>query len=180
MKIEQKRYPNLLLISGMGRKTGKTSLACDLIRRRAGQGIGAIKISCHFHPQHSMELVEEVAGQYQIFRENNPDGHKDSARMLAAGAQDVFYVQTARECAFEAFEKIYAKLPPHLPVLCESGGLGKHLEPGLHVVMKRHVPLPGDKSIDYQPNAVIEMNGTGFSLPPEHFLFENGQWKLRR
>lgn len=176
----RKKYPNLLLISGTGRNTGKTSLACDLIRQWAESGLSAIKISCHFYPQQYMEVVEDVQGVYQIFRETHLDGGKDSARMMAAGAKEVYYVQATDESVMEAFEKIYAKLPPHSPVLCEAGGLGRHVDPGLHVVMKRHVPLPGDKVIDYQPDAVIEMNGAGYSLSLENFLFENGQWKLRQ
>ena len=178
MKIVQKKYDNLLLISGTGRKTGKTSFACRLIRELAGQHFTAVKISCHFHLQQGLPPLMEEPGNFQIFKEVNSSGQKDSSRMLAAGAKEVYYIQATREFAFQAFLKIYLLIPENTPVLCESGGLGSHLWPGLHVVMQRLVALPGDKIISYQPDVFLEMNGEGFSISPQNFFFDGEKWKL--
>ncbi|MBK8884338.1 MAG: hypothetical protein IPN67_18855 [Bacteroidales bacterium] len=41
--------PNLLLIAGTGTKSGKTTMACKIIRQFSELKITAIKITPHFH-----------------------------------------------------------------------------------------------------------------------------------
>ena len=43
------RIKNLLLIAGTGTKSGKTSMACKIIRQFQELKITAIKITPHFH-----------------------------------------------------------------------------------------------------------------------------------
>jgi len=47
----ESKYPNILLVSGNGRNSGKTTLACKIIERFSkDHEITGLKISPHFHP----------------------------------------------------------------------------------------------------------------------------------
>ncbi len=180
MNVTRVKYNNLLLISGTGRKTGKTSFACQLIRKNLDLNIVAIKISCHFHLQQNASPFLEVPGKYQIFIEKNAGIRRDSSRLLAAGAFKVFYIQTDREYVYEAFLKVLSVLPKNVPILCESDGLGKYLSPGLRIVIQRATPLQSDKIITYQPDYFNELKVKDFTIPPSNFRYLSGKWVFQK
>jgi len=124
-------YPNVLLVSGTGRNVGKTSLACRVIEKLHGtQRITAVKISPHLHEVNSGEALCAKYGQYAIFREEVKNQAKDSSRLLTAGARRVFYMQAIDNCLPEAWSKLREWLEAEEPVIIESGGIHKIINPG--------------------------------------------------
>ena len=64
----RQNIPNMLLIAGTGRKSGKTTLACACIAHFSKQtGIYAIKISPHTHDDEG--LTTEIAREtnYRLY-----------------------------------------------------------------------------------------------------------------
>lgn len=172
-------FDNLLLISGAGRKTFKTTFACELIRHHRNNGVVGIKISSHFHTQSSGALPwKEVPGQYEIYEEHNPDGPRDSNRMLNAGAKKVYYIQCKKEALAEAFQSLLAELAPGCPIVCESGGLADIVRPALHIALKGDGTTGGGKDLHPLADMSVEKNEKGFSVLPERMVFQGGKWKF--
>jgi hypothetical protein len=127
--------PNLLLIAGTGTKSGKTTMACKIIRQFEGPGITAIKITPHFHETTDGLVKIEEAGGYAIYEETERTGAKDTSRMLSAGAGKVYFAKVWDDQLFEVFMKIMRLVPEGRPVICESPALRNFIEPGAFVIM---------------------------------------------
>ncbi|NJO68933.1 MAG: molybdopterin-guanine dinucleotide biosynthesis protein B [Bacteroidetes bacterium] len=115
--------PNLLLISGTGRNSGKTSLACAIIQKFAAfRPIIAIKIAPHFHEQDQIENYTYKTAEYFITEETRKDTGKDSSRMLAAGAAKSYYITTHDDHLLNAFENSEAHSLSHIPLFANRAG----------------------------------------------------------
>lgn len=126
---------NLILISGTGNKSGKTTFACRVIEQFRGVGIIGIKITPHFHETTpGLVLMSEKPG-YSIYEETNPELLKDTSRMLKAGASKVFFAKVTDEGLLTAFEEIMKHIPAGYPIVCESPALRYYIDPGLFIIM---------------------------------------------
>ncbi len=126
-------YPQLLLVGGTGRNVGKTEFICRLISRIAvGQKIYALKVSAVYpdeqiyHGDHG-----EAASAFEIYEEIRRDSHKDSSRMLRAGAERVFYLRSDTNTILQGFRQCMEHIPDDAPLVCESNTLGDCVRPGL-------------------------------------------------
>ena len=128
-------FPNLLIISGTGNKSGKTSLACRIIEQFRQLKVVGIKITPHFHETTDglVTIVEEKG--YSVFEETNRDIIKDSSRMLQAGAARVFFAKVNDNTLTDAFTEIMEHVSCNTPVICESPALRNYIEPGLFLIM---------------------------------------------
>jgi hypothetical protein len=134
--IRKSSHNNILTISGTGRNVGKTSLACRIIDKLAGtQKLTAVKISPHFHKVDYPDTLFEQPGAYSLYRENKIDRNKDSSRMLASGADPVYYIQTKDIHLSSAWKKLCEFIDANVPVVIESGGLDKLLDPGISIII---------------------------------------------
>jgi hypothetical protein len=132
--------PNLLLIAGTGNKSGKTTLACRIIKQFRNEGVAAIKITPHFHETtQGLVLLSEAEG-YSIYEETNAEMGKDTSRMLKAGARRVFFAKVTDNYLQAAFEAIMGYVPEKAPIVCESPALRYFAEPGIFVIMKSDNP----------------------------------------
>lgn len=128
--------PNMLLISGTGRNSGKTTLACSIINRFCKHyPIVAVKITPHMHVAKTSEKTVFADNQIIIEIENTPSSGKDSARMLAAGACQSVFVMAADRHLPEAIEKLFLLSGHDSLIVCESGGLRNYVEPGLFIIV---------------------------------------------
>lgn len=131
-----KLYPNILLIAGTGRNSGKTTLALTIIRRFSEQcRLVAVKISPHFHQGTAGLRLLDQTPHYNIYNETEVNGVKDSSRMLAAGSEEVFYVEVHDLHLQEAFEALMKRVSPSSPMLVESPALGSVIQPGLFFIV---------------------------------------------
>ena len=131
---EKQPIPNLLLVSGSGRNSGKTTLVCEIIKNiSTSRAVYAIKISPHFHKlSEKQELLTQQRG-FKIFREKDQHSNKDSSRMLRAGAADALYIQCDDLNVAAAFQNVLQLIPKNAPVVGESGSLAKYFKPALHL-----------------------------------------------
>lgn len=131
--------PNLLLIAGTGTKSGKTTMACRIIEQIRYPDLIAIKITPHFHETTpGLVLISEKEG-YSIYKETYMDTMKDTARMLRAGASQVYYAKVTDKSLSEAFTEIMEYIPGTPPIICESPALRHFVEPGLFIIMSSDV-----------------------------------------
>jgi len=127
--------PNLIIVAGDGRNSGKTWMCRRIITESGVSGLTAIKISPHFHePGEGLELISENEG-FALYEETNHATGKDSSEMLRAGARKVYYIQSNDQSTDRAFREALNLIPPHDPIVCESPSLIRHFEPGVFIIM---------------------------------------------
>lgn len=166
-----KRIPNLLLVSGAGRNVGKSTLVCRLIEKFKAEMLMAVKISPHFHESIPKNIP------YIIEKEINPNRGKDSSRFLKSGAAEVYYLQVHDEHLAEAFDKILGKNINDRPIIAESGGLAKFIQPGLMLFVEGEDSVVKNKPIKEKADKVLQMQNGGFAI--DDIEFTNGEWKLK-
>jgi len=168
-----------MLISGNGRGAGKTTFACELIRKFSNQmKITGIKISPHFHiPNEYAELIY-ADDDIIITREKSVFEGKDSSRMLRSGAGDVIYIRARDKMLHTAVMKLAPLWESRKPLICESGGLIHYLRPGLFYMLNR-TGIPERKPAGQQSDLVdkwIDCHKKNFNI--DAIGFSNNRWHL--
>jgi hypothetical protein len=132
----RKFIPNLLIVCGSGRNTGKTALVQSIINNNIEKNkIAAIKISPHFHAdkQPREKIWHDV--DCNIYIENEIT-QKDSSLFLQAGANPVYYLETKDYQLESAFNFILNHIGDSRLIISESGILGRIFKPGLLVFIE--------------------------------------------
>jgi len=169
-------WHNMLLVSGTARNVGKTTFVCKIIEAISkNQPIIAIKITPHFHELCSSCKLLYKSEKLIIAEEKSTKTEKDSAKMLAAGAHRVFYVQGADDKLPEAIEYIKPIIAFDIAVICESAALRNYIKPGLFVLMLPNKDDIAQKNKDKMPLADRKI--FTFNYQSNEFEFENGKWK---
>jgi hypothetical protein len=169
--------PNLLIIAGTGTKSGKTSLACKIIRQFRDLNIIAIKISPHFH-ETTEGLISKLENKgYSIYEETNTETSKDTSRMLNAGASKVYFAKVWDDQLFDVFKKIMEFIPSGVPVICESPALRNFAEPGVFIIITSET-IHKHKDINHLialPHVMLKLEDLGRidTLPID---FKAGKW----
>jgi len=174
-----RKIPNLLMIAGTGRKVGKTTLACHLIKHISNKhDVVGIKVSPHLHKQENGQKIIVHTEDYLIIEETNPGTDKDSSRMQMAGAKTVYYLQTKDSQIKEPFQILMGLIPNNQPVICESGALLNYARPGLFFLVKLQGQTAFKKGIDrlpYTPDQVVTFDGMEFDLDIKTVVFAKGK-----
>lgn len=175
---------NFILVSGSGRNVGKTTLACNIIKKLSiDYKVFGIKISPHFHKTSDQQkLIREGEG-FKIYQELNTDSEKDSSKMLELGAVKVYFIQCGDDKIKFAVESILDLLPSNSPIVCESGSFAKTYKPGLHLLVVGEQADETKKSYQQNlANADFTITRSDFSVKENYFdLKYNGtNWKINR
>lgn len=174
--------PELLLIAGTGRNSGKTTMACSVIQNISKlQSIVAIKITPHFHVKLTLGKIFVERNDLVIMEETQRDTDKDSSRMLQAGANPVYFVMAKDEQLKVAFEIISDLIPKSQPIVCESGGLIHYIEPGLFLMMNRSETIefkPGTPDLKALADRWITFDGNHPDFDPDTITYSANGWKI--
>jgi len=142
--------PNMVMIGGNSRNAGKTTLACNIIRKLAvHHKVIALKVTsirpgeADLHGTHS----ETPFTGYSILEETNSGSAKDTSLMLQAGAKHVFYVRASEGYVEEAIADFLSKYNHQQPIVCESRSLREIVTPGLFLMMMRIPPQGVGKDV---------------------------------
>jgi hypothetical protein len=168
---------NLLLIAGTGTKSGKTTMACRIIRQFKALEIIGIKITPHFHETTTgLRPVSEDQG-FSIYEETDPLSFKDTSRMLRAGASRVYFAKVWDDQLFKVFSEIMKLIPEGVPVICESPALRHFVEPGAFIIMtsntiNKHKDISNLQNLHHVLFQLEELDGID-TLPLE---FKDGRW----
>lgn len=172
--------PNLLIISGKGKKSGKTSMACRIIRQFKDLDITSVKISPHYHEATPGVIEISTAEGYAIYEETQPGTGKNTSRMLEAGAARAYLACAWDHPIAEVFSQIMKIIPSGTPVICESPSLRNFIEPGVFIIMESETE--DNKNIEH----LKKMNHMNFLLDELNemesipLLFKNGRWSEQK
>lgn len=173
--------PNLLLVSGTGRKSGKTTLACSVISEISkNQKVIAVKISSHTHKGVGEGEIQK-GENFSIWQETVADQGKDTARMLMAGASEVYYIECADDGLLQAFLWLLQKIKPGQPIICESGKLRLLFRPAVFFIATHPDNEPKPSSVEFFPLAdkIWELPEILNNFNPQSVSYENMQWNFR-
>lgn len=181
--------PSILLLGAAGRNSGKTTFACALIERFSKKGpIVAAKVTTIRERDGTCPRGGQGCGvcaafkdRYDITEETVCGGTKDTQRLLASGAAQVYWLRVLKDHLEEGAAALLERIGPDLPVVCESNSLRHVLAPGLFLQFR-----PADMQTvkasarAVQPYADHELiwDGARFDIPPSSVEYVNDRWTL--
>jgi hypothetical protein len=180
--MPRKPFPHLIIISGSGRKVGKTFMVTALIRAFSpGIPLIALKISPHVHDDLGNTTLRATANGIRIFQDLGPH-HKNSGQFLEAGAVQSFFMETVDSCLESAFDLFMKECnPTNNPVICESGALSILVNPGVSIFINDSTgALPDHKKAAMQ-QADLVLPARLFSTAEiiGRISFSENRWNLR-
>ncbi|MDP2335430.1 MAG: hypothetical protein Q8N05_03060 [Bacteroidota bacterium] len=175
--------PQLLLIAGTGRNTGKTTLVCNILRKFSlDHSIISLKITPHFHRNiQSGKVIIDESNLY-LAEETDSTTGKDSSLMLQAGALQSFFVMANDEHLDTAFQEIGKRVPSGSLLVCESGGLRYHVVPGLFFMMSRSenaIIKPASEKLKLLADCMITFDGEKLNFDLDSIEITDNKWTLK-
>jgi len=132
--------PAMVMIGGNSRNSGKTTLACKIIKKLStAHDVIGLKVTSirpqeeKFHGNHA----EEVTADYTIYTESDSNSDKDTSKMLKAGASRVFYIRATDIFLEKALLHFVSMYINNQVIVCESRSLRKIVKPGLFLMMMK-------------------------------------------
>ena len=128
--------PKAIIISGTSRNVGKTTLACNIIDYCSSENTTAIKISPHKHfdKADKNSKIIEWNDDYVILQELSSSESRDSSRMLAAGANRVYFIMVSDEFLPKAFDALLKHLDINNRIIIESAALRRFVKPKTFII----------------------------------------------
>lgn len=136
-------WPTLLLVGSAQRDNGKTRFACEVIRRVSRRTpvlglkvtvIRGVESACP-RGGAGCGVCGQVRLGYELCREHQADDLKDTRRMVAAGASEVWWLRVREDAVEEGIQALWREVDVTRPVVGESNSLRRALVPGLFVMI---------------------------------------------
>jgi len=182
--MEKILMPQLLLIAGTGRNTGKTTLACRIIEKFSTEkSIIALKITPHFHRNIQSGKIIINENKLYIAEETDSTTAKDSSLMLNAGAAQSYFVMATDDHLDEVIQNIFRMIPSDALLVCESGGLRDWVVPGVFLMMNRkdtEILKQGTEKLKMLADRLITFDGKNIDFELDAIEITDNKWILKR
>ena len=143
--------PEMIMIGGNSRNSGKTTMACGIITRISATheviGLKVTSIRPGEEDKHGIH-DEEITANYTIFEELDRESHKDTSKMLRAGATHVYFIRVSDFFVEQALLHFLSKYINNQVIVCESRSLRKLIIPGIFLMMIRQPAQSEEKDVD--------------------------------
>jgi len=184
------KLDGMLMIGSAGANIGKTELACALIKKfGTNRGIVGIKVTaiqardgkCPRGGQ-GCGVCSSLEGNFCITQETDSNSHKDTSRLLAAGASRVFWLRVLKEQLHEAAKALMDVIGPDAISICESNSLRHVVEPGLFLVVRgcnSKIWKSSADDVKKYADRIVVSNGGNFDLNIDRIKLADGKWLLQ-
>jgi molybdopterin-guanine dinucleotide biosynthesis protein A len=183
------KLDGMLMIGSTGANVGKTKLACALIKKFGkttditGIKVTTIKAKDGQCPRggDGCGVCSSLEGDFAITEETNSKSHKDTARLLAAGAKRVYWLRVMKKSLKEGLTALLDITGAKAVSICESNSLRQVVEPGLFL-MVRAINSKSWKSSaqdvkEYADKIIVtDSNVCNFDL--DHIKLSDNKWAL--
>ena len=193
------------MVGAGDRNAGKTGFACSLIRKFSPEhNITGIKVtainapgaSCP-HGGNGCSACSSLKGNFCITEETNLAAatrggltpttgggakHKDTGRMLAAGAARVFWVRALKTHLREGITALFEIIGNDGIMICESNSLRSIVEPGLFFMVtngKASGGKPSAEEVVGYADKIILFDGSQFDIDMNKIKLVGGRWSLK-
>jgi molybdopterin-guanine dinucleotide biosynthesis protein A len=184
------RLDEMLMIGSAGANVGKTELACAILRKFAGNGkIVGIKVTAVQEKNGQCPrggtgcgVCSSLEGVFCITEEKSGNTGKDTSRLLAAGAERVFWLQVLKEHLLEGLTALLDVIGPDAVSICESNSLRRVVEPGLFLMAKTADTKSWKHSaaeVKQYADRIVVSDGKSFDLDLDQIELIEGKWRLR-
>ena len=183
------KLEGMLMIGSAGANVGKTELACALLEKFGknhnivGIKVTTIKDKDGRCPRggEGCGVCSSLEGNFCITEETNRSSGKDTARLLAAGANQVFWMRVLKEHLVEGINAMLDLIGAEAVSICESNSLRQVVEPGLFL-MAKNVESDTWKSSARQvrkyADRIVVSDGSSFNLALDRIKLVYGKWTL--
>lgn len=185
--IEMVKIPAMLMIGAGDRNAGKTKFACSLIKKFSPRcSIIGIKVTVieetedsFHHLSEGCDVCSSVQGSYCIAKETNSRINKDSSKMLASGAKQVYWLQVWRKNLEEGIAVLLDIIGDDVVSICESNSLRRFIGPGVFVMVKSCGEgnwKPSAKKVAQYADRIVFFDGNEFDIGLDVIELANGRW----
>ena len=155
MNTEMIDIPGMIMVGAGDRNAGKTEFVCSLIRKFGpehkitGIKVTTINESTSGCPRggQGCGVCARFEGEFCITEETNDVSNKDTCRMLAAGAERVFWLRVLKTHLKKGMTALLEVIGNDQIIVCESNSLRKIVKPGLFFMVRN------DKATKCKPSA---------------------------
>ena len=179
------RVPRSVMIGSTARNTGKTEFACALIRSLGrNHPVHAAKVTTIYEGRttcvrggEGCGVCTSMEGDLMITEELDRERSKDTSRMLAAGAERVWWLRVREGCVAAAAHGLAGMVPPGGVLVFESNSLRKVCEPDLFFMLGN--PARGIKesarAVLNDADRIVASDGSCFDFEPENVSLSSGR-----
>ena len=184
------KLDGMLMIGSAGRKTGKTELACALIKKFSkDRDITGIKVTtieerdgqCPRGGQ-GCGVCPSLDGDFCITEETDSSSDKDTARLLVAGAKRVFWLRVMKTHLEEGLTALPDIIGADAISICESNSLRLVVEPGLFLMVQgsnQEVPKSSARAVMRYADRIVISDGDNFDFDIDRTKLVNGKWVIQ-
>ncbi|MCP4259697.1 MAG: NTP transferase domain-containing protein [Planctomycetes bacterium] len=182
--------PNMLMVGAGCKADGKTTFTCSLIEKFSSQhDIIGVKISTidSFNESHHPDVKgtgrdNSPSRSYYITEEKEKSGHTDTARMLAAGAKKVLWLQALNTHLKEGICSLVDMLGDQAVSICESNRARRIIEPGAFVMVSKSQEAtwkPSAQEVVGYADRIVVSDSTQFDIDLNDIQLLRNRWALR-
>jgi molybdenum cofactor guanylyltransferase len=183
------RLENMLMIGSSGSNVGKTELACALLRRFGGQQrMVAVKATTVDDREGSCPrgglgcgVCSSLDARYEITEETDHCSRKDTGRLLAAGADKVYWLRVLRAHLCQGLTALLETVGRDTPLICESNSLRQGVEPGLFLMVDRTEHRPwkySARQVRQHADRIVLSDGEKLDLDLNRIHLAGTRWLL--
>ena len=179
----------MLMVGALGRDSGKTDFACSLISKFSSKtSIVGIKVTTVADADVACPhgsgcgACSSLDGNYDIIEETDRESGKDTSRMLAAGADRVFWLRAIKTHLAEGISALLETIGTDTICVCESNSLRHVAEPGLFLMVAGRgdqQPKPSAMEVGPYVDRKVSFDGNGFDIGLDEIGLTDGTWSLR-
>lgn len=134
----ENKLKNMIIVGGSHRQSGKTDVACQIIKKLVKKGsVVCLKVCCH-DPSDARDLKADFTlDDYWLVKEEPSEGTKSTDKMYAIGASAVYRLIVMKDALQEAFKLFLEEVEQDKMVVCESNSLRELVEPAMFVFVDK-------------------------------------------
>ncbi len=184
------KLDKMLMIGSAGANVGKTELACAVLRKLSGEGNSIVGIKVTTIEEKDGQcprggegcgVCSSLEGVYSIVEETDSCSDKDTGRLLAAGASQVFWLRVLRANLKEGLTALLDIVGPEVTSICESNSLRHEAKPGVFLVAERKGTKtwkPSALEVKKYADRIVVSDGSSFDLDIGQIRLDDGKWLL--
>jgi molybdopterin-guanine dinucleotide biosynthesis protein A len=182
--------PNMLMVGAGCKADGKTTFTCSLIKKFSSQqDIIGVKVSTidSVNESHHPDVKRtgrdnSTSRSYYITEEKEKSGHTDTARMLAAGAKKVLWLQALNTHLKKGICSLIDMLGDEAVSICESNRARRIIEPGAFVMVSKSKEAtwkPSAQDVVGYADRIVVSDNTRFDIDLNDIQLLRNRWSVK-